>query len=838
MAGIKSLVKDTAVYGLSSIGGRFLNWLLVPLYVYFFPANEYGIVSYLYSFTAVALVVLNYGMETGFFRFANRSDDPERVYTTTLWSVGSTSLLFILLLTLFLPQISSGLLLPKHPEYVWLLGTTVAIDAFTNLPFAYLRYKNKAWTFAGVKFLNIGVNIFLNIFFIIICPRLQKVCPAAIDWFYEPIGGFSYGIGWIFIANIISTLVNLLVLLPYMAGRRWRFDPHLLSKMLDYSWPLLILGVAGIASQNMGQIVIPYLFRGSEEAAREMVGIYGANIKIAVVMVMFTQAFRYAYEPFIFAQARAEGEDRKRAYCDAMKYFVIFGLLIFLGVMYFLPLIRHFIAPAYWSGLRIVPIMMIADLFSGIFFNLSLWYKLTDRTRWGMYFSLICFALMFGLNVWFVRLIGIPDGYIGSAWAAFISYFVVMLLSYIVGRYYYPLPYQIGRMTLYGILAVALYLVGEQTQYISYWLAYPIRILLLCGYLCVVAFYEDLPIVSKPIRGLVRKYIPRKASAGKRSNISEVFGGWMRQLTPRKMARNERDMLLNDWEMRPDADIIRDRVNYYCQSSYSDENAQNNTSDFSDYNEDLMPVRTVQAGQVTPISFRSHYVYDLNRWLRAWPADTPLRFVDGDVHFNPSLPTLMKARRLDDKNQQNANILNLDSRRHFLNPYDPIPFSRKKSRLIFRGECSGKPERERFLNLWKNSEFITAADTSAPYDAPLHSHPIGIPEHFNYKFVLALEGYDVASALQWIMASNCVPVMVKPHVEGWLMHGRLKPGVHYIEISSDFSDVEDKIRYYSKHPEEAEKIAKASTEWARQFSDPEREAIIHHLILQRYFKGK
>ncbi|MDE6811989.1 MAG: oligosaccharide flippase family protein [Muribaculaceae bacterium] len=507
MANIRSLAKDTAVYGLSSILGRFLNWILVPLYVYLFPASEYGIVSYLYSFTAVALVILNYGMETGFFRFANRHEDPEKVYTTSLWSVGATSLLFIILLTVFLPKISSVMLLPKHPDYVWLLGVTVAIDAFANLPFAYLRYKNRAWTFAGIKFLNIGVNIFLNVFFILICPRLQQSCPGAIDWFYSIPGGISYGIGWIFVANIISTIVVLIALLPFMIGRRWKFDPHLLAKMLDYSWPLLILGVAGIASQNMGQLMIPYLFKGSEEAARTMVGIYGANIKIAVVMVMFTQAFRYAYEPFIFAQARAAGDsDRSKAYCDAMKYFVIFGLLIFLGVMYFLPLLKYFISPGYWSGLRVVPVMMMADLFFGVYFNLALWYKLTDRTRWGMYMSLMCFALMFLLNLWLVPAIGIPDGYMGSAWAAFISYGAVMVFSYFVGRRYYPLPYEVGRMCLYALLAVALYYVGMRIEFASAaWLTYTIRILLLGGYLCVVAAFENIPVLTPAMRRLTNR---------------------------------------------------------------------------------------------------------------------------------------------------------------------------------------------------------------------------------------------------------------------------------------------------------------------------------------------
>ncbi len=506
MAGIKSLAKDTAVYGLSSIVGRFLNWCLVPLYVWLFPTEEYGIVSYLYSFTAVALVILNYGMETGFFRFANKEPDPTKVYTTSLYSVGFTSLLFVLLLTIFIRPVSSAILLPRHPVYVWLLGVTVAIDAFSNLPFAYLRYRNKALRFAGIKLLNVGLNIALNLLFLLGCPALMKSCPAAVSWFYEPLGGEVFGIGWIFLANIISSVIVLLMLLPELTGSRWRFDAPLLRNMLRYSWPLLILGVAGILSQNMGQIIIPYLFTGHEEEARSMVGIYGANIKIAIVMVMFTQAFRYAYEPFIFARAKGEGEDRTAAYCDAMKYFVIFGLFIFLGVMFFLPILKYFVSPSYWPGLRVVPIMMAAELCFGVFFNLSLWYKLTDRTQWGMYMSLICFALMFGLNVWFVRAIGIPNGYIGSALAALVSYFAVMVLSYFVGRHYYPLPYQTGRMALYVLFAAILYGLGEWILPVSpVWLMYTVRTLLLLLYLGCVAWFENVPVLTPLLHRLLSK---------------------------------------------------------------------------------------------------------------------------------------------------------------------------------------------------------------------------------------------------------------------------------------------------------------------------------------------
>lgn len=498
MAGIKALAKETAVYGLSSIVGRFLNWCLVPLYVYIFPSEEYGIVSYLYSFTAVMLVILNYGMETGFFRFASTHEKPDRVYTTSLLSVGATSLLFIIVVTAFLSEISNAIRLPHYPEFVAMLAITVAMDAFSNIPFAYLRFKKRAVRFACIKLLNVGFNIGLNIFFLIACPALARSCPALTDWFYAPLGGENFGIGWIFVANLISSALVMLLLMPEMLRVRWQFERALWLKMLSYSWPLLILGVAGIMSQNMGQIIIPYLF-SNQEAARSMVGIYGANIKIAIIMVMFTQAFRYAFEPFIFSQANARGEERTAAYCDAMKFFVLFGLWIFLVVMFFMPTIQHFVSPSYRQGLQVVPVMMAAELCFGVFFNLSLWYKLTDRTRWGMYMSLICFAMMYALNRLLVPMIGIPDGYIGSAWAALISYFLIMLLSYFVGKHYYPLPYQIGRMALYLLFSSVLFVVG---YYIidfpgALWLTYLLRSSLLLLYLVAVVKTEKIRLPGK-----------------------------------------------------------------------------------------------------------------------------------------------------------------------------------------------------------------------------------------------------------------------------------------------------------------------------------------------------
>ncbi|MDE5585544.1 MAG: oligosaccharide flippase family protein [Muribaculaceae bacterium] len=507
MAGIKSLVKDTAVYGLSSIIGRFLNWGLVPLYTYHFSKPDYGIVSYLYAIVAVVIVVLNYGMETGFFRYASKEKDYERVYSTCLLAVGSTSLLFIALVWQFLSPISSVLKLPHHPSYVFMMAFTVAIDAFTNIPFAFLRFRRKAWTFAAIKLINIGVNIALNLFFILACPKIQQTAPQLIDWFYEPLGGPGFSVGWIFLANVISTLVVLICLVPWMKVKRFVVDSRLLARMLNYSWPLLVLGVAGNLSQGMGQIIIPYLFPNNPEGARAMVGIYGANIKIAVVMMMFTQAFRYAYEPFIFSQAARQGEDKTNAYCDAMKYFVIFGLAIFLGVMYYLPVLKHFIAPEYWAGLRVVPIMMAADLCFGVYFNLSLWYKLTDRTRWGMYLSLLGFVLMLAGNLILVPLIGIPDGYIGSAWAALISYSAIMTVSYLLGRRYYPIPYELKRIGCYTLLAAVLWGIGTVCDFsFAIWATYIVRTFLLLLYILTVVYFENIPMISSRLRALLSRH--------------------------------------------------------------------------------------------------------------------------------------------------------------------------------------------------------------------------------------------------------------------------------------------------------------------------------------------
>lgn len=449
MAGVKSLMKDTAIYGVSSIVGRFLNWCLVPMYTYLFPAEEYGIVTNIYAYVALALIILTYGMETGFFRFANhdRWKNPTHVYSTALISIGCTSIVFLVAICLLSPTIAHLLNCGDHSSYIWMMGTAVALDAYTSIPFAYLRYKKRPMRFAMLKFLNIGLNIGLNMFFILLCPYLWQHHPSTISWFYDP----EFGIGYIFLANLISSIAILFLLMPELKVS-YSFNFTLLKEMLRYSFPLLVLGIAGIMNQTIDKILYPILITDPVEASRQL-GIYGACYKIAIVMVMFIQAFRFAYEPFIFAKNKESGGDKKQSYADAMKFFVIFALFIFLGVMFYLDLLKYFISPRYFEGLRVVPIIMMAELFFGIFFNLSLWYKLTDRTIWGTWFSLGGLAITLTLNITLVP----RFGYIACAWAAFACYGAMMLASYIIGQKKYPIRYNITAIVFYFAVALALY---------------------------------------------------------------------------------------------------------------------------------------------------------------------------------------------------------------------------------------------------------------------------------------------------------------------------------------------------------------------------------------------
>ena len=490
MAGLKSLAKDTAIYGMSSIIGRFLNYLLVPLYTAVLPAASggYGVVSNVYAYTALILVFLTFGMETGFFRFANKAGgDPKKVYANVLMFVGGLSLAFVVLCLTFLHPIASFLEYPDHADYVAMMILVVALDSFQCIPFAYLRYQKRPIKFAGIKLFNIVGNILLNLFFLLLCPWLYKVQPGLIGWFYDP----DYLVGYIFVANLIMSAVQMLFFIPELCGFSYRVDRKLLKEMISYSFPILIFGLVGILNQTVDKMIYPFLFEDRQEGLVQL-GIYSATSKVALVMAMFTQAFRYAYEPFVFGKNR-EGDNRDM-YAKAMKYFFIFSLLAFLVVMGYMDILRYMVARDYWEGLSVVAIVMLAEIFKGIYFNLSFWYKLTDETQWGAYFSLIGCAVILALNIWLVPMYG----YVASAWASVAGYGVITLLSYLIGQKKYPVDYPLKDMVVYLILAGILYAVSlwaPVRSTVLHLLLNTVLILVFIGYI----LKKDLPLKSIPI---------------------------------------------------------------------------------------------------------------------------------------------------------------------------------------------------------------------------------------------------------------------------------------------------------------------------------------------------
>lgn len=437
MAGLKSLVKDTAIYGISSIVGRFLNYLLVPIYVSAMSVESggYGVVTEVYAWVALLMVILTYGMETTFFRYVNKEDEnPARVYSTTLIMVGGTSLAFVALGLAFLPQISGAMGYGEHPWYVGMMMMVVAMDAFQCIPFAYLRYRKQPFRFVALKLLFIVLNIALNIAYYV--------------------GMKGSDVGYAFLFNLICTSAIMLLMLP-LIKLGGGFDKALMKRMLNYSYPILILGIAGILNQVADKIIFSHVYTGSD--AKTQLGIYGAASKIAMIMALLTQAFRYAYEPIVFSKSR--DKDSKEFYAKAMKYFVIFTLLAFLCVVFYIDILKHVIAPNpdYWEGLRVVPIVMAAEILMGVYFNLSFWYKLIDKTLWGALFSFAGCAVLIAVNVLLVP----RFSYMACAWAGVAGYGVAMLFSYFVGQKKNPIDYDLKSIFTYIVIAAALFAVAE-----------------------------------------------------------------------------------------------------------------------------------------------------------------------------------------------------------------------------------------------------------------------------------------------------------------------------------------------------------------------------------------
>ncbi|MBL4651416.1 MAG: polysaccharide biosynthesis protein [Flavobacteriales bacterium] len=491
---LKKLAGQTAIYGLSSIVGRFLNFLLTPLFAIYFAKDQFGIITEMYAYVAFLVVFLTYGMETAYFRFSTLEEQKDKpVYSTVLISLLSTTFIFITAAIVFAQSVADWLQYPKHTEYVIWFAIIVGLDAVSSIPLAKLRADNKAVRFAGVNFVNIGVNISLNLFFVVYCSsNYETNSNWLIETFYNP----EIGVGYVFISNLIASICKFLMLVPGM-NMRQGIQLSLWKIMFRYSSPMLIVGLAGIVNETIDRILIKKIVYaqqlealGSQAAntfAQEQNGIYGANYKLAMIISMFIQACRYAAEPFFFKEEHKN--DSKETYVKIMNYFTIVVALMFLVITLYLSLFKYFIPnPEFWEGLHIVPILLAAYVCLGIYYNQSVWYKLSQKTGYGAIISLGGAVLTITINWIFIP----KYGYTAAAWATLSCYSFMMIISYFVGKRHYPIPYDIKKFFLYMGAAVAIYIVSIKADPIDMLttLGYTINTALLGLFLALVYFME------------------------------------------------------------------------------------------------------------------------------------------------------------------------------------------------------------------------------------------------------------------------------------------------------------------------------------------------------------
>lgn len=442
MSQIKKLAGQTAIYGLSSILGRLLNYLLVPIYTRIFVPAEYGVVSEFYAYVTFLIILYTFGMETAYFHFSSKTKDEEKVYSNSQITVGGIGVLISSVLILFSQSIASFLGYPKHPEYITWFALILCFDALTAIPFARLRKQGKSKIFAGIRMFNILLNIGLNLFFLVWLPELAKTSDV-----WAAIHSSKTGIGYVFFSNLIASAVTLLLFIPSFRNIRFPADKHLVREMVFYSFPLLIAGFAGMINETLDRAILKYLVTDKASAMTQL-GIYSACYKLSILMTLFVQTFRYASEPFFFAHQ--EKDNNRQLYARVMDYFVFGCCLIFLGVLLYIDIVKIFIGPQYYAGLNVVPVLLLANLFLGVYLNLSIWYKLTGYTRFGAGLSIIGAAITITFNFWLIP----KMGYMGAAWATLICYATMMVISYIKGQEFFPVPYNVKRFLLMVMFAV------------------------------------------------------------------------------------------------------------------------------------------------------------------------------------------------------------------------------------------------------------------------------------------------------------------------------------------------------------------------------------------------
>ena len=494
MASLKKLLSDSVIYGLSSIVGRFLNYLLFPIYTYHISAASggYGVVTEVYAYTALLLVILTFGMETTFFYYSNREGmDRRQVFSTSLGAVGSVSALFVALVMIFIGPISNFMGYVDHPEYIRAMVCVVALDAFQAILFARLRQEGRPWKFFALKMAFITLSMALNLFVFLVAPHWSHLSWMA--WYDE-----ANNVKYIFYINLFCSAIITFGFFKELKDFKFSaFQLHLLKQMLRYAWPLLLFGIVGIFNQVADKILLPRLLPGEE--GHIQLGIYGACVKLAMIMALITQAFRYAYEPFVFGGQR--DKHSKETQAQATKYFVMFTLLAFLAVIFYIDALQYLMGADYREALPAVPIVMMAEILMGIYFNLSFWYKLSGQTWWGAVMSTIGCAALVAVNIIFVPKIG----YMACAWGGLVGYGICVLLSYFIGQKKYPVPYPVASILGYFALALALYAVTLFIHPDNIVLRLAFNTLLLLVYVGVVLWNE-----RALIRTIVRKKLHRK----------------------------------------------------------------------------------------------------------------------------------------------------------------------------------------------------------------------------------------------------------------------------------------------------------------------------------------
>ncbi|MCB0526188.1 MAG: oligosaccharide flippase family protein [Saprospiraceae bacterium] len=481
MSLVKKLAGETALYGLSSIIGRFLNVMLVPLYTRTLGQGEYGVVTDLYAIAAFLIIVYSYRMESAFFRFGTPKEDRERSFSTGLTSLLISTGIITGLLFLFSQPIATAAKYGDHPEYIRWFALMLAFDCLAELPFARLRLEQRPIRFVSIKLVWIVSNISLNLFWLVFCPWAAEQGMDWVHWFWTP----DRGVGYIFLSNVLASLFTLILLLPEFRAMRLHIDRELWTKMMRYASPLIIVGFAGMVNEMLSRTMMKYLLTGTYEENMAQLGVFGANYKLAMLITLFTQAYRYAAEPFFFRHAADENAMQTQS--EVTKWFTITAAVGMLGILLFLDIVKHFLGKDFHSGVGVVPILLCANLLLGIYYNFSVWFRLKDRTGLGAWISLAGAGITIVLNI-----LWIPTfGYVGAAWVTLICYLFMSWATWQTGRKNYPVPYQMGRMAWYAFSAIALWWITRLLEpVLPLSMLWTLRVVFFFAYLVMIWFLE------------------------------------------------------------------------------------------------------------------------------------------------------------------------------------------------------------------------------------------------------------------------------------------------------------------------------------------------------------